>query len=280
MNHIISEELLEEFGRYLRCAEKSEGTIANYLRHGRQFSAFSAGRPVTRELLLSWKESLISQNYSPATVNAMMVSINRYLKWQGLEAMALKTLKVQRRIFRESRRELSHREYQALVNTARGGADPCLALIMETICGTGIRVGELRFITAEAVAREQAVIRHKGKVRTILLPGKLCRKLREYLQKQKILSGEVFLTEKGKSINRRQIWARMKRLCGKADVAPSKVFPHNLRHLFATAFYESCKDIIRLADVLGHSNVETTRLYLMSSGQEHRALLERLRLVL
>lgn len=151
---------------------------------------------------------------------------------------------------------------------------------MEAICGTGVRVSEVRYLTVEAAKTGRADISLKGKIRTILIPGKLCRKLLKYAQKEKIASGEIFLTKSGNSLSRRQIWAEMKRLCEKAGVEPSKVFPHNLRHLFATAFYKTCRDIVRLADVLGHSSVETTRIYLLTTGTEHARLLERLGLVL
>ena len=170
-------------------------------------------------------------------------------------------------------------EYRRLVETAYGAGNERLALLMETICASGIRVSEVPYITVEAVRSGKAVIALKGKIRTILLPGKLCRKLLKYAGKQKIASGEIFLTKSGKSLSRRQIWAEMKRLCKSAGVEPSKVFPHNLRHLFATVFYRACKDIARLADVLGHSSIDTTRIYLVTSGAEHRRQLERLGLL-
>ena len=191
----------------------------------------------------------------------------------------MKYLKIQRKLFRGTEKELTKEEYIRLLETANSGGKVRLALLIETICATGIRVSEVKYITVEAVERGRAEIALKGKIRTILLPGKLCRKLQKYARKQKITSGEIFLTRSGKGISRRQIWAEMKALCKRADVAPSKVFPHNLRHLFARTFYRVCRDVAKLADVLGHSSIETTRIYLISTGVEHARQLERLGLI-
>ena len=182
-------------------------------------------------------------------------------------------------IFRDSDRELTREEYSRLTAAAQGMGRERLALLIETICATGVRVSEVRFITVEAVRAGKAEISLKGKIRTILLPGRLCRKLEKYARKNKIASGEIFLTRSGKPLSRKQIWAEMKGLCKAAAVEPSKVFPHNLRHLFARCFYRACRDVAKLADVLGHSSMETTRLYLISTGAEHARTLERLRLV-
>ena len=188
-------------------------------------------------------------------------------------------LKVQRRLFRDAGRELTRQEYERLLAAARARGQERLALLMEAICATGIRVSEVRYITVEAAQRGRTEISLKGKIRTILLPGKLCRKLLKYARKYKTVSGEIFLTRNGTSLSRRQIWTELKRLCKSAGVESAKVFPHNLRHLFATIFYRACKDIVRLADVLGHSSIETTRIYLVTSGAEHARQLERLGLV-
>ena len=209
----------------------------------------------------------------------MLAAVNRFLDFMGWGAYRVKFLKLQRRLFRDARRELSRAEYARLLDTAQRQGRARLALLMETICATGIRVSELQYITLEAVRLGRAEIALKGKIRTILLPGKLCRKLRKYARAEKIASGELFLTRSGTPIHRRQVWAEMKRLCAKAGVEPGKVFPHNLRHLFATAFYQHCKDLARLADVLGHTSVDTTRVYLLTTGGEHRQALERLGLV-
>ena len=189
-------------------------------------------------------------------------------------------MKIQRRLFRETGRELDRADYEKLIAAALGLGRERIALVMETICATGIRVGELRYITVEAVRSGSATISLKGKIRTILLPGKLCKKLLKYARKQKITSGEIFLTGGGRPMNRCQIWAEMKRVCKAAGVDSSKVFPHNLRHLFATVYYRIYKDIVKLADILGHSSVETTRIYLLTTGIEHRRQVELLRLVL
>ena len=182
-------------------------------------------------------------------------------------------------MFRDDSRDLTRADYDALTAAARGQGKERLALLMEAVCATGIRVSEVKYLTVEAARAGRAEISLKGKIRTILIPSKLCRKLLKYAKQQKTASGEIFLTRNGTPLSRRQIWAEMKRLCGAAGVAPSKVFPHNFRHLFATAFYRICRDIVKLADVLGHSSIETTRIYLLTSGAEHQRQLDRLGLV-
>ena len=191
----------------------------------------------------------------------------------------VKHLKLQRRLFRDDSRELTKAEYERLIATAEEMGKERLSLLMEAICGTGIRVSEVQYLTIEAAQQGKVEIYLKGKVRTILIPGKLCKKLLKYAKKHKIASGEIFLTRGGKSLSRKQIWAEMKALCKKAGVAPSKVFPHNLRHLFARTFYRVCRDVAKLADVLGHSSIETTRIYLISTGAEHAKTMDMLRLV-
>ena len=209
----------------------------------------------------------------------MTAAANQFFAFQGWEDCKIKALKLQRKLFRDDRRELTREEYERLLTAAHSLGRERLALLLETICSTGIRVSEVRYITVEAARAGKAEIALKGKLRTILLPGKLCRKLKKYARAQKTASGEIFLTRSGKSLSRRQIWAEMKRLCKTAGVAPSKVFPHNLRHLFARTFYRVCRDVVKLADVLGHSSVETTRIYLISTGAEHIRILRKMRLV-
>ena len=215
-----------------------------------------------------------------STVNASLAALNYLFNFLGWADCRTHYLKIQRRLFRETGRELDRADYEKLIAAALGLGRERIALVMETICATGIRVGEVRYITVEAVRAGSATISLKGKIRTILLPGKLCKKLLKYARKQKITSGEIFLTGGGKPMSRCQIWAEMKRVCKAAGVDSSKVFPHNLRHLFATVYYRIYKDIVKLADILGHSSVETTRIYLLTTGQEHRRQLERLKLVL
>lgn len=209
----------------------------------------------------------------------MLAAVNKLLVCMGREDCKVRYLKLQRQMFRKSERELTRAEYQRLLDAAQARGDIRLLLLLETLCATGIRVSELQYITVEAARNGVAEIALKGKIRTILLPTKLCRKLLKYAKQQKTASGEIFLTRNGTPLSRRQIWAEMKGLCKTAGVAASEVFPHNLRHLFAAAFYRASRDIVKLADVLGHSSLETTRIYLLTSGAEHQRQLDRLGLV-
>ena len=276
---IITAGHLEDFARHLRGEERSAGTVENYLRHAHAFVRWAGRRPVDRELAAAWREHLVGEGYAPASVNAMLAALNGLLGFLGWEDCRVKFLKLQRRLFREPGRELSRGEYQRLLDTAQAQGKVRLALVMEAICATGIRVSEVKYLTIEAAQRGRAEVRLKGKIRTILIPSKLARKLLKYAKGQKITSGEIFLTGRGKGLSRRQIWWELKQLCAQAGVAPSKVFPHNLRHLFATIYYRAYHDIAKLADLLGHSSLETTRIYLATSGTEHCRQLERLGLV-
>ena len=278
--HKLTPLQIQAFARHLLLEEKSAATMEKYLRDIRAFACWLGDREICKELTAEWKAYLAEQGYAPASINAMLSALNSLLAYLDLNDCRVKFLKIQRRLFRDAGRELSRAEYERLVETAANLSRPRLALLMEAICGTGVRVSEVRYLTVEAVQAGRADISLKGKIRTILIPNKLCRKLLKYARKQKITSGEIFLTRSGKGMSRRQIWAEMKSLCERAGVEPSKVFPHNLRHVFAAAFYKSCKDIVRLADVLGHSSVETTRIYLLTTGVEHAQMLERLGLVL
>ena len=275
----ISRDQIEGFARMLRREELRESTIENYLRHVAALGAWMGDEPVTKERVAAWKESLIDGGRCPGTVNSMLVSANRFLAFLGWGDCQVKALRVQRQLFRENRRELTRGEFDRLIAAARAAGRERLLLLMETICSTGIRVSEVKYITVEALRCGKAEIALKGKIRTILLPARLCQKLLKYCKKRNTVSGEVFLTKNGSSLSRKQIWAEMKSLCGLAGVAPSKVFPHNLRHLFARAFFKACRDVAQLADVLGHSSMETTRIYLISTGAEHARTLEQLRLV-
>lgn len=278
-NSRLTPTQIKAYGEYLQREERGCGTVEKYLRDVRAFARWLDGRPVTKAAAAEWKEQLSAQHYAPATINSMLAALNGLFRFLGREDCRVKFLKVQKRLFRDEKRELSRTEYNRLLSAAHARGQERLALLMETICATGIRVGEVRYITVEAAQAHQAEITLKGKIRTILIPGKLARKLLRYAKKQKTVSGEIFLTGNGTRLSRRQIWAEMKGLCQTAGVAESKVFPHNLRHLFATAFYQVCKDIAKLADVLGHSCIETTRIYLVTSGAEHARQLERLGLV-
>ncbi len=273
-------EKIKGYLQHLQEEEKSEGTLEKYQRDLFAFTAFLGEREVTKEAIMEWKEMLLNRGYAPVTINSMLAAVNGLLKYYGKADQCVRFLKIQRRLFREEKRELSKYEYEKLVTTARNRKQERLLLLMETICSTGIRVSEVKYITVEAAEQGRTEISLKGKIRTILLPKKLCKKLLHYAQKQKIAFGEIFLTKSGKSLSRKQIWAEMKRLCKYAGVRETKVFPHNLRHLFATAYYKVYKDISKLADLLGHSSIETTRVYLLTSGTDHIRQLERLQLVL
>ncbi len=279
-NRSITEKEISGFEAFLRGQEREDATIEKYLREVRFFSSWMKERPLTKEAVIEWKEGLQREGYAPATVNAKLSALNGFFMFMGWEEYRVKFLRIQRQMFRKQAKELTKQEYENLLGTARREGRERLALLMETICATGIRVSELSYITAEAARQGRTEVLLKGKIRVILLPGKLCRKLLKYMQEQKIDSGEIFVTKGGKGLSRRQIWREMKALCERADVESSKVFPHNLRHLFATSFYKVCKDIVKLADVLGHSSVETTRIYLLTAGEEHAKQLERMELVI
>lgn len=267
------------FQSYLLQEERSPGTIEKYMRDIRRLAAFLDGNPATKERMTAWKEHLVARQYAPATVNAMIAAVNKFFTFQNRRDLQLKPLRLQRRTFRDDCLDLTRQEYDRLVLTAQALGRTRLAILMESVCATGIRVSEVRYLTVEAAQQGRAEIRLKGKIRTILLPGKLSRKLLKYAKKNKIVSGEIFRTRSGKGLSRKQIWSEMKALCERAEVDPRKVFPHNLRHLFAKIFYTVQKDIVKLADLLGHSSIETTRIYLLSSGREHQKVLDSLRLV-
>ena len=275
----LTERELDQFETYLRHDEREESTIEAYLRSLTRFAEWADGRAVTKELAMEWKAVLAEAGYRPISVNAMLAAVNKFFTCMGREDCKVKYLKLQRQMFRKSEKDLSKEEYQRLVQAAHEKGDLRMELILETICATGIRVGELKYITVEAVRAGVAEIALKGKIRTILLPHRLCRKLQKYAKQQKIASGKLFLTQDGLPVSRQSIWTRMKALCEAAGVERSKVFPHNLRSLFARSFYGSCHDVVRLADVLGHSSIETTRIYLMSTGKEYLRQLDKLGLV-
>lgn len=272
-------DYLSDFAVYLRTEERSAGTIEKYMRDVRKFFCWLADKSLEKAQVSAWRAQLLSDGYAPETVNSMIVALNRFLDFIGCSDCRVRTLRIQRKLFRRQERELTRAEYERMVQTAERKGQQRLALLLEAIAATGIRVSEVKYLTVEAARAGRAEIALKGKIRVILLPNKLCRKLLKYAKKQKTVSGEIFLTKNGKSLSRRQIWSEMKHLCKFAGVEASKVFPHNLRHLFATVFYQACKDIAKLADVLGHSSIETTRIYLVTSGTEHARQLAHLRLI-
>lgn len=279
-SYILTEEKITEFQRYLLREEHRKATVEKYLRNVRFFACWLEGRGITRETVVQWKAYLQKKGYAPGTINSRLAALNRFFGFAHLEECRVKFLHIQRQAFREDSRDLAKEEYMRLLAAARHSGNERLELVMETIGATGIRVSELSYITVEAVERGRATVDLKGKMRIILLPGKLRRRLLDYIKKNKIISGEVFLTSSGKGLSRRQIWREMKSLSKEARVESTKIFPHNLRHLFATVFYKACRDIVKLADVLGHSSIETTRIYLMTTGTEHARQMDRLKLVL
>ena len=279
MDRHIDHEQLTAFGYHLRLEEREPGTIEKYLRDVRSFAAWLGERLLDKESAIAWKKHLLLLGYAPSTINSMLIAVNQFFRFRRWDELRVKTIRIQRQIFRSRDKELTKEEYVRLLETARSLGRERLELLMETICATGVRVSEVKYITVEAARAGRAEIALKGKIRTILLPGKLRRKLLKYAKKQKIGSGEIFLTRSGKGMSRRQIWAEMKAICRRAGVAESKVFPHNLRHLFARTFYRTCRDVVQLADVLGHSSIETTRIYLASTGAEFVRRMDRLGLV-
>ena len=276
---VITKTTIEQFEAYLHKEERSNGTVDNYIRNVRELAAWLAGQAVTKEQLVAWKDALQAKRLQPTTVNAKLAAIGCFLRVMGWQDCQVRFLRVQRRVFREKEKELTREEYEKLLAAAQQQGSARLALLLETICATGVRVSEVQYITVEAARRGRADVTMKGKIRTILIPNKLCRKLLKYAKQTKTASGKIFLTRNGTALSRKQIWAEMKSLCKAAGVSPDKVFPHNLRHLFATVFYRACHDIVKLADVLGHSRIETTRIYLVTTGFEYAKQLEQLGLV-
>lgn len=271
---------VDNFCRYLREEEKSEATIEKYRRDTLAFLDWCDGRDVTKDAVIAYKSRLSESGYRARSINSMLASLNSYFGFIGCEGLKIRLLKIQPQIFRPEEKELSRREYENLCKAAKDTGNDRLYLLLMTICGTGIRVGELKFITAEAVRCGQVTVSLKGKTRVILIPKRLSEKLSDYMTQHHIEAGPVFVTKSGKPLNRTNVWREMKKICTAAKVNPSKVFPHNLRHLFARIFYNIDRDIVKLADILGHSNINTTRIYIISTGVEHRQKLEMMRLIL
>lgn len=271
---ILIEQDLEDFHAYLIREEKSAATVEKYLRDVRAFFVFAEQTALTKELVMAYKKQLLGKAYAVRSINSMLASLNSLLNYLGCGDCKVKNLKSQRKIYSTEDQELSKAEYLRLLKAAEN--QPQLRLIIETICSTGIRVSELQHFTVEAVRQREIAVHCKGKIRTILIPGKLKKRLLDYAKKNNIRTGVIFITKGGKPLNRSNIWAKMKKLCEAAKVKASKVFPHNLRKLFARTFYGIEKDIAKLADILGHSSINTTRIYIMTTGEEHLRQLERL----
>jgi len=277
---ILTEKMVADFSAYLKSEEKSENTIEKYLRDVRAFSVYLNGDEITKEAVIAYKSKLLSMNYAVRSVNSMLASLNSLFAFLGWTDCRVKSIKLQRQIYCSEERELTKAEYMRLVNTAKQKGNERLNLILQTICGTGIRVSELQYITVEAVKCGEAIVSLKGKTRSVFIVRKLQKKLLRYAAEQGIKSGCIFITRTGKPMSRTNIWREMKSLCEQAGVNPQKVFPHNLRHLFARVFYGIEKDIAKLADILGHSSINTTRIYIISTGDEHRRRMEHMRLII
>ncbi|MBQ4650032.1 MAG: tyrosine-type recombinase/integrase [Firmicutes bacterium] len=270
---------LEAYLKHLQEEEKSKNTIEKYERDIRKFLTFAeASGKLDKQTVIGYKESITAQ-YAVASVNSMLVAVNCFLKYAGKADCCVRLLKSQRQSCVSEERQLTREEFHRLIKAAATRQDQRIMLVMETICATGIRVSELQFITAEAVKAGVAQVAMKGKCRSVFLPGRLRQKLKEYIRKKRISSGAVFCTAGGRPLNRSNIWAQMKKLCRAAGVAATKVFPHNLRHLFARTFYQAERDIVALADILGHSSVETTRIYTKITAGEQARKIEQLRLI-
>ncbi len=278
MIKIITDDLIEKFRDFLINEEKASATLEKYIRDIKVFSKWTSGSELDKRKVLDYKEYLIGK-FVPASVNSVLSSLNSFFEFNNWYEMKVKMLKIQKQIFAQKDKELSKTEYERLLDAAKAKSNERLYLLMQTICSSGIRVSELQYITVEAIKLRKATINCKGKMRIVILPKELCRMLTEYAKTQKITSGSVFVTKTGKPLDRSTIWKMMKALCESARVSKYKVFPHNLRHLFARTFYTLQKDIVRLADVLGHSSVNTTRIYTMETGEIHRRQIQKLGLL-
>ena len=274
----ITRDLIEDFQNYLINEEKSSATQQKYMRDIKAFCVWVSGSEIDKRKVVDYKEYLIAR-FAPSSVNSVLSSLNSFFDFNHWYELKVKMLKIQKQIFAQKDKELSKAEYERLLDAAKAKSNERLYLVMQTICSSGIRVSELQYITVDAVKLRKATINCKGKMRIVILPKELCRKLTEYAKTKKITSGPVFVTKTGKPLDRSTIWKMMKALCESARVSKNKVFPHNLRHLFARTYYSLQKDIVRLADILGHSSVNTTRIYTMETGEIHRKQIQKLGLL-
>lgn len=274
----ITKELIKKFRRYLIEEEKAAATVEKYIRDINVFADWLGDKELDKETVLIYKENL-TQNYAPASVNSVLSSLNSFFTFNEWYNLRVKNLKIQKQLFANKDNELTKEEYERLLTAAKSKGNEQLYFLMQTICSTGIRVSELCYITVESLKAQKAQINLKGKMRVVILPKELCKMLLKYSKEQNITSGSVFVSRNGKPLDRSNIWEMMKALCESAGVAREKVFPHNLRHLFARTFYSLQKDIVRLADILGHSSVNTTRIYTMETGETHRRQIQKLGLL-
>lgn len=276
---IITNQVLNAFEKYLIESEKAQATREKYMHDLRCFAGYATDRLLDKPLVLEYK-AFLEQTYAVRSANSMLAALNSFLRFMGWHDLCVKQFKVQKEAYCSEDKELTKAEYTAIVRAAKQKKNERLSLVVQTICGTGIRVSELQSITVEAVRRGEAIVSCKGKIRKIFIVKALQKKLLRYAAEQGIMSGTLFVTKGGKPLNRSNIWRQMKDLCGQAGVSPQKVFPHNLRHLFARTFYGIEKDIAKLADILGHSNINTTRIYIITTGAEHQRHMENMRLII
>lgn len=276
----LTVKIIDSFKNFLQNEEKSTNTIEKYIRDVKAFADYTNCSDITKEMVIAYKNKLISDNYAVRSINSMIASLNSLFAFVGWQDLKVKSIKLQRQVYCPEEKELTKAEYLRLVNTAKQKGNERLNLLIQTICGTGIRVSELQYITIEAVKCGEAVVSLKGKTRSVFIVRELKKKLLRYAAEQGIKSGAIFVTRNGNSMSRTNIWREMKSLCEQANVNPDKVFPHNLRHLFARTFYGIEKDIAKLADILGHSSINTTRIYIISSGNEHRQRMENMHLII
>ncbi len=274
----ITTKMIQNFKEYLQNEEKAPATNDKYIRDIKAFVLWCNNRGISKEVVLEYKQSLI-ETYAPASVNSILSSLNSFFEFNHWHEVKVRLIKVQRQIFAKTEKELTKSEYERLLGAAKDKNNKRLYYLMQTICATGIRVSELRFITVEAAKQGYATINCKGKIRQVFLPSQLCKALKRYAQECSLKSGPVFVTKGGKPLDRSNIWSDMKKLCESAGVSCEKVFPHNLRHLFARTYYSIQKDVVRLADILGHSSISTTRIYTMESGEVHRRQIQKLGLL-
>ncbi len=280
MKKTVTKEILENFKNHLKMEEKSQNTIDKYIRDVKAFAEYLGENDITKKIAIAYKQQLQSSDYAIRSINSIIASINKFFEFMGKYECRLKIIKLQRQIYCPKEKELTRVEYERLVRTAKKNGNERLNLTIQTICSTGIRVSELQFITVEAVVKGEAVVSLKGKTRSVFIIRDLQKKLLRYCQEQGIENGYIFKTRTGKPVSRTNIWKEMKKLCEQANVNPNKVFPHNLRHLFARTFYSIEKDIAKLADILGHSSINTTRIYIITTGNEHRQRMERMNLII
>ena len=276
----LTNDIIISFKGYLIDNDKSGYTVEKYIRDVMKFKEYACDCEIEKETTGEYKNYLIRNGYSVRSINSMLSSVNALFEFLDRNDLKVKTIKMQRSVYCPEDKELTRAEYQRLCTAAKMKKNNRLELIIETVCSTGIRIGELKYITVESAKRGEAVVTLKGKTRYVFIPKELKRKLLRYASEQGIKEGMIFVTRTGKAVNRTNVWRDMKKLCKDAGVKPEKVFPHNLRHLFARTFYNIDKDIAKLADILGHSSIDTTRIYIISTGAEHRRLIEKMKLIL